>query len=149
RTLTTAIADGFLVSTPTGSTAYSLSSGGSIVHPLVSSLLLTPICPRSLSFRPLVLPANTPITLRIDEVNRGKEIEVSVDGVRRREGLKTGMEVRVIGEEVRTAGAPGARHWMGGVPSIVRSGGAADGEDHWVGGLNSLLKFNYPFGEDG
>ncbi|KAI6891531.1 hypothetical protein KC348_g19127, partial [Hortaea werneckii] len=149
RTLTTAIADGFLVSTPTGSTAYSLSSGGSIVHPLVSSLLLTPICPRSLSFRPLVLPANTPITLRIDEFNRGKEIEVSVDGVRRREGLKTGMEVRVIGEEVRTAGAPGARHWMGGVPSIVRSGGAADGEDHWVGGLNSLLKFNYPFGEDG
>lgn len=149
RTLTTAIADGFLVSTPTGSTAYSLSSGGSIVHPLVSSLLLTPICPRSLSFRPLVLPANTPITLRIDEINRGKEAEVSVDGVRRKEGLKAGMEVRVVGEEVRTAGAPGARHWMGGVPSIVRSGGVADGEDHWVGGLNSLLKFNYPFGEDG
>lgn len=149
RTLTTAIADGFLVSTPTGSTAYSLSSGGSIVHPLVSSLLLTPICPRSLSFRPLVLPANTPITLRIDAENRGKEIEVSVDGVRRQEGLKAGMEVRVVGEEVRTAGAPGARDWRGGVPSIVRSGGAADGEDHWVGGLNSLLKFNYPFGEDG
>ncbi|KAK4548493.1 hypothetical protein LTR36_009403 [Oleoguttula mirabilis] len=149
KTLTTAIADGFLVSTPTGSTAYSLSSGGSIVHPLVSSLLLTPICPRSLSFRPLVLPANTLITLRIEEQNRGKEIEVSVDGVRRKEGLRTGMEVRVAGEEVRTAGAPGARDWFGGVPSIVRSGGAADGEDHWVGGLNSLLKFNYPFGEDG
>jgi len=149
RTLTTAIADGFLVSTPTGSTAYSLSSGGSIVHPLVSSILLTPICPRSLSFRPLVLPANTPIALRIDEENRGKEIEVSVDGVRRKEGLRSGMEVRVVGEEVRTAGAPGARDWRGGVPSIVRSGGAADGEDHWVGGLNSLLKFNYPFGEDG
>ncbi|KAF2766700.1 ATP-NAD kinase [Teratosphaeria nubilosa] len=147
RTLTTAIADGFLVSTPTGSTAYSLSSGGSIVHPLVSSILLTPICPRSLSFRPLVLPANTPVTLRIDEINRGKEIEVSVDGIRRKHGLKSGMEVRVVGEEVRTAGAPGARDWLGGVPSIVRSGGAADGEDHWVGGLNSLLKFNYPFGE--
>jgi len=145
--LTTAIADGFLVSTPTGSTAYSLSSGGSIVHPLVSSILLTPICPRSLSFRPLVLPANTPITLRIEEENRSKEIEVSVDGVRRKQGLKAGMEVRVVGEEVRTAGAPGARDWRGGVPSIVRSGGAADGEDHWVGGLNSLLKFNYPFGE--
>lgn len=148
RTLTTAIADGFLVSTPTGSTAYSLSSGGSIVHPLVSSLLLTPICPRSLSFRPLVLPANTHISLRIDAANRGKEIEVSVDGVRRLEGLKAGMEVRVVGEEVRTAGAPGAREWYGGVPSVVRSGGG-EGQDHWVGGLNSLLKFNYPFGEDG
>ena len=78
---------------------------------------------------------------------RGKEIEVSVDGVRRKEGLKAGMEVRVVGEEVRTAGAPGEREWVGGVPSIVRSGGTADGEDHWVGGLNSLLKFNYPFGE--
>lgn len=149
KILTTAIADGFLVSTPTGSTAYSLSSGGSIVHPLVSSILLTPICPRSLSFRPLVLPANTPITLRIEEQNRGKEIEVSVDGVRRREGLKSGMEVRVVGEEVRSAGAPGSRDWLRGVPSIVRSGGVGDGQDHWVGGLNSLLKFNYPFGEDG
>ncbi|EMC97324.1 hypothetical protein BAUCODRAFT_575207 [Baudoinia panamericana UAMH 10762] len=149
RTLTTAIADGFLVSTPTGSTAYSLSSGGCIVHPLVSSLLLTPICPRSLSFRPVVLPANTLVTLRIDELNRGKEIEVSVDGVRRQQGLRAGMEVRVVGEEVRTQGPPGTRDWMGGVPSIVRSGHAADGEDHWVGGLNGLLKFNYPFGEDG
>nr|POE56770.1 nadh kinase pos5, mitochondrial [Quercus suber] len=148
RTLTTAIADGFLVSTPTGSTAYSLSSGGSIVHPLVSSLLLTPICPRSLSFRPLVLPANTPITLRIDAENRGKEIEVSIDGIRRKRGLEAGMEVRVVGEDVRTAGIPGVRNWLGGVPSIVRSSGEG-AEDHWVGGLNSLLKFNYPFGEEG
>ncbi|KAK1073356.1 NADH kinase pos5 [Friedmanniomyces endolithicus] len=147
RTLTTAIADGFLISTPTGYTAYSLSSGGSIVHPLVSSLLLTPICPRSLSFRPLVLPSNTPVTLRIEAANRGKEIEVSVDGVRRKQGLRAGMEVRVVGEEVRV---PGTRDWRGGVPSIARSGGVmAEGEDHWVGGLNGLLKFNYPFGEEG
>ena len=146
RTLTTAIADGFLVSTPTGSTAYSLSSGGSIVHPLVPSLLLTPIAARSLSFRPLVLPANTPITLRIDAENRGKEIELSVDGVRRQQRLCAGMEVRVVGEKLRS---PGTREWVGGVPSVVRSSGAADaGGDHWVGGLNSLLKFNYPFGED-
>ena len=152
RTLTTAIADGFLVSTPTGSTAYSLSSGGSIVHPLVPSLLLTPISARSLSFRPLVLPANTPITLRIETSNRGKEIEVSVDGVRRQQGLGAGMEVRVVGEKLRS---PRVRDWVGGVPSVVRSTGgsggvgAGDGADHWVGGLNQLLKFNYPFGEDG
>jgi NADH kinase len=69
--------------------------------------------------------------------------------VRRRERLRAGMEVRVVGEEVRSDGAPGARDWArGGVPIVVRSGGAADGEDHWVGGLNSLLKFNYPFGEE-
>jgi len=146
RFLTEAVADGMIISTPTGSTAYSLSSGGSIVHPLVSSLLLTPICPRSLSFRPLVLPANTPITLRLSEKNRGREVEVSIDGVRRSDGLSVGMEVRVSGEEVRDQ--QGA--WVGGVPSIVR--GTADAEsgreDSWVGGLNGLLKFNYPFGED-
>lgn len=147
RFLTEAVADGMLISTPTGSTAYSLSSGGSIVHPLVASLLLTPICPRSLSFRPLVLPANTPITLRLSERNRSKEVEMSIDGVSRTKGLERGMEVRVVGEEIRTD----QREWCGGVPSIVRAGGA-DGQesgDHWVGGLNGLLKFNYPFGEDG
>lgn len=150
RFLTEAVADGMIISTPTGSTAYSLSSGGSIVHPLVSSLLLTPICPRSLSFRPLVLPANTPITLRLSEKNRGREVEVSVDGIRRGQGLQVGMELRVEGEEVKDAEG----RWVGGVPSIVRgtSGGegdgAAAGEDSWVGGLNGLLKFNYPFGEE-
>ncbi|KAF2720503.1 ATP-NAD kinase [Polychaeton citri CBS 116435] len=152
KPLTTAIADGFLVSSPTGSTAYSLSSGGSIVHPLLSSLLLTPICPRSLSFRPVVLPANTGITLRIDEENRGKEIEVSVDGIRRGgSGLRAGMEVRVVGEDVRMRVGEGGNEkseWGGGgVPCVVRSGGGG-GEEHWVGGLNSLLKFNYPFGEE-
>lgn len=147
RFLTEAVADGMLISTPTGSTAYSLSSGGSIVHPLVSSLLLTPICPRSLSFRPLVLPANTPITLRLSERNRSPEVEVSVDGVRRSKGLERGMEVRVVGEEIRSTD----KEWRGGVPSVVRAGtgGGTEGQDHWVGGLNGLLKFNYPFGEDG
>lgn len=144
--LTSAIADGMLISTPTGSTAYSLSSGGSIVHPLVKSLLLTPICPRSLSFRPLVLPANTPITLRLSEKNRAEEVEVSVDGIRREKGLGQGMEVRVLGEAIKDSKG----NWMGGVPSIVRGavGQDVDGEDHWVGGLNGLLKFNYPFGEE-
>lgn len=146
RFLTEAVADGMIVSTPTGSTAYSLSSGGSIVHPLVSSLLLTPICPRSLSFRPLVLPSNTPITLRLSEKNRGREVEVSVDGIRRKRGLQVGMELRVEGEEVKDANGA----WIGGVPSIVRgtSGTEGEEEDSWVGGLNSLLKFNYPFGEE-
>ncbi|KAI4148649.1 MAG: hypothetical protein LQ340_005008, partial [Diploschistes diacapsis] len=73
--LTEAVADGILISTPTGSTAYSLSAGGSIIHPLVPSLLLTPICPRSLSFRPLVLPSNVEVVLRLGKQNRGKGVE--------------------------------------------------------------------------
>lgn len=144
RFLTEAVADGMIISSPTGSTAYSLSSGGSIVHPLVPSLLLTPICPRSLSFRPLVLPAETPITLRLGAKNRGREVEVSIDGQTITEGLGAGMEVRVAGEEVKHADG----RWDGGVPCVVRGMGIGEGaEDHWVGGLNALLKFNYPFGD--
>jgi NADH kinase len=145
RFLTSAVADGMIVSTPTGSTAYSLSSGGSIVHPLVASLLLTPICPRSLSFRPLVLPLahSNPISLRLSPRNRNNDVEVSIDGVRQEVGLTKGMEVRVWGEGVRDRNGV----WKGGVPSVVRGGKDDGGEDHWVGGLNGLLKFNHPFGE--
>jgi len=144
RFLTEAVADGMIIATPTGSTAYSLSAGGNIVHPLVSSLLVTPICPRSLSFRTLVLPANTPITLRLSEKNRGRELEVSIDGRRRNRGIGIGMEIRVNGEDIVKG-----REWVGGVPCVMR--GAKSGredDDGWVGGLNGLLKFNYPFGGD-
>jgi NADH kinase len=144
RFLTEAVADGMIIATPTGSTAYSLSAGGNIVHPLVSSLLVTPICPRSLSFRTLVLPANTPITLRLSEKNRGRELEVSIDGRRRSHGISVGMEIRVNGEDIVKGS-----EWIGGVPCVMR--GAISGredDDGWVGGLNGLLKFNYPFGGD-
>lgn len=149
--LTEAICDGILVSTPTGSTAYSLSAGGAIVHPLVGSLLITPICPRSLSFRPLVLPLDTKVVLRLSERNRGRELEVSIDG-KRRTGASPGMEIRVQGETI-TKSDDG--HWLGGVPCIIRDvrkgevpASEDDDDDGWVGGLNGLLKFNYPFGNE-
>ncbi|KAJ2999606.1 NADH kinase pos5 [Globomyces sp. JEL0801] len=77
--LTDVVADGLIVSTPTGSTAYSLSAGGPIVHPLVDSIVLTPICPRSLSFRPIILPADVKVTLRVSSKSRD-DVHVSVDG---------------------------------------------------------------------
>ena len=145
RFLTEAVADGLIISTPTGSTAYSLSSGGSIVHPLVPSVLLTPVCPRSLSFRPLVLPESSKITLRLSEKNRGREAEVSVDGQRWKRTMDLGMELQVCGESL----CDGNGIWHGGVPCVVRMNhrSSVPGDDGWVGGLNRLLKFNHPFGE--
>ncbi|KAI8624709.1 mitochondrial NADH kinase [Xylariaceae sp. FL1651] len=149
RFLTEAVADGILVSTPTGSTAYSLSAGGSIMHPLVKTLLITPICARSLSFRPLGLPLDSRVVLKLSEKNRGRELEVSIDG-KRKSGVTIGMEIRVEGEIV---GRTPDGSWAGGVPCVIRSPagssreGAGEDDDGWVGGLNGLLKFNYPFGE--
>ncbi|KAF9933215.1 NADH kinase pos5 [Linnemannia zychae] len=77
--ITEAVADGLIIASPTGSTAYSLSAGGSIVHPSIQTLLLTPICPRSLSFRPVLLPPNATIQLKIGDKSRGPA-EVSMDG---------------------------------------------------------------------
>ncbi|KAI8979670.1 ATP-NAD kinase-like domain-containing protein, partial [Mycotypha africana] len=69
--LTQCVADGLIVSTPTGSTAYSLSAGGPIVHPSVQSLVLTPICPRSLSFRTVLLPSSSNLQLKVSIKAKG------------------------------------------------------------------------------
>lgn len=57
--------DGIIISTPLGSTAYSMAAGGPIVHPEVRGLVLTPICPHSLIHRPFVVPDTSPVTLKI------------------------------------------------------------------------------------
>lgn len=65
--LTAVQADGILVATPSGSTAYSLSAGGSICTTTVPALLFTPICPHSLSFRPVLFPDSSTIKLCVPE----------------------------------------------------------------------------------
>src|SRR6266851_4351108 len=61
-------ADGIIVSTPTGSTAYNLAAAGPIVMPSVNALLVTPICPHLLTIRPIVVPGDSTITIRIEGV---------------------------------------------------------------------------------
>ncbi|HOJ26096.1 MAG TPA: NAD(+)/NADH kinase [Candidatus Saccharicenans sp.] len=72
--------DGIILSSPTGSTAYSLAAGGPIVHPAVETIILTPICPHTLSFRPLLIPAVSNIKLKL--LTPQEPVYITIDGQR-------------------------------------------------------------------
>ncbi len=84
-------ADGLIIATPTGSTAYALSANGPILHPRTAGLVLVPVAPQSLSNRPIVLPDDVSITIRVVE---GREPRVSCD-MQVFSELKTGDDIFV------------------------------------------------------
>lgn len=86
RYLNTFEADGVILATANGSTAYSLAAGGPIISPEIEAFVLTPICPHTISNRPIVL---TPVEIRIEYLSKYKPIEVVTDGLFRFE-LQTG-----------------------------------------------------------
>ena len=122
--LTIIQADGIIISTPTGSTAYSLSAGGPLTHPSIPGILLTPICPHTLSFRPMVLSDTLLLRLVVPRHSRGGAY-ASFDGKGRVE-LRRGDEVRV---EV-------GRYPF---PTVVGEGGTG-GE--WFESVRRALKWN-------
>ncbi|WP_028324015.1 NAD(+)/NADH kinase [Desulfatirhabdium butyrativorans] len=76
--LTTYKADGLIVSTPTGSTAYSLAAGGPIMHPDVPGIILTPICPFTLTIRPLIVSDSVSVEIALEK--KARDIMVTFDG---------------------------------------------------------------------
>jgi NAD+ kinase len=92
-------ADGIIVATPNGSTAYSLSAGGPIVEPGVKAFLLTPICPHSLTERPLILSSDRSIRLIVNE--RNPELLLSADGLQSF-SLQCGDEIMISYCNIKT-----------------------------------------------
>ena len=93
--ITCAVGDGLILSTPTGSTAYNLSAGGSILQTSARCISLTPLAPHSLSFRPIILHQSADI--RIEKVRDGRSSAwVSLDGANRFQ-LNDGESILVSG----------------------------------------------------
>ena len=121
--MTKVLADGVMISTPTGSTAYALAAGGSMVHPGVSGVLFVPICPHTLSFRPLVLPDTSVLTITVPHTARNEPV-ASFDGKRQRT-LRRGESLVVAG-------------WRYPVPGICKSGETGD----WFRAVKDSLLWN-------
>lgn len=107
--LVTYLADGLIVSTPTGSTAYSLSNGGPIIVPNTSTLCLTPVAPHSLNVRPIVVSDDSEITLVVE--SRSHNLLVAMDG--RSESLSEGtrLTIRKAPHSVRIVKRAGVRYF--------------------------------------
>lgn len=91
-------ADGLIVSTPTGSTAYNLSAGGPVIYPSMNAVVITPICPFTLSNRPIVVPDESLIELRLRTQN--EEVALTLDG---QVGFSLQPEDRVVIKKSQTA----------------------------------------------
>uniref|UniRef100_M3YSV1 NAD(+) kinase n=1 Tax=Mustela putorius furo TaxID=9669 RepID=M3YSV1_MUSPF len=91
--ITTVQGDGVIVSTPTGSTAYAAAAGASMIHPNVPAIMITPICPHSLSFRPIVVPAGVGIGIMLSPEARNTAW-VSFDG-RKRQEIRHGDSISI------------------------------------------------------
>lgn len=80
KEVATAKADGLIVSSPTGSTAYSLSAGGPILQPLIPAIVIAPICPHALTFRPMVVSSESRVSVHL--LTGGEEVYLTLDGQR-------------------------------------------------------------------
>lgn len=102
-------ADGLIVSTPTGSTAYSLSNGGPIIVPRTGILCLTPVAPHSLNIRPIVIPDNVEIGLTVE--SRSHNFLIAVDGQSEKCCESTRLTIRKAPYEIKIIKRSGRRYF--------------------------------------
>ncbi|MCK4363389.1 MAG: NAD(+)/NADH kinase, partial [Candidatus Aminicenantes bacterium] len=105
KEVTTFRSDGLIISTPTGSTAYSLSAGGPIIQPLIPAIIIAPICPHTLSFRPMVISDSSMIKIRL--LTEGEEVYLTLDGQRGNPLVKNDeVEIKRSDFELRLISSP-------------------------------------------
>jgi NAD+ kinase len=118
-------ADGLIISTPTGSTAYNLSAGGPVLNPLLPVAVLTPICPHALSLRPIVVPDAGPVEVTLE--TQREEVYLTLDG---QEGTSLGFRdtVRIARSEARVRLVKvSERSFYDSLRGKLRWGGLAEG----------------------
>jgi len=105
KQVATAKADGLIISTPTGSTAYSLSAGGPILQPSIPAFVIAPICPHALTFRPMVVSSES--TVKVQLLTGGEEVHLTLDGQRGRQLQKNDVIiVRRSSHELKLISSP-------------------------------------------
>ncbi len=104
-------ADGLIIATPTGSTAYSLSAGGPIIHPSMDALVLSPICPFTLTNRPIVIPDQS--LIQVELATENENVRVTFDGQEGCDMLQGDMlEVKKAQTSIQLIQAPGKNYYQ-------------------------------------
>lgn len=106
-------ADGLIIATPTGSTAYSLSAGGPIIHPSMQALVLSPICPFALTNRPIVIPDTSKIKVQLAKRHEDEDVRITLDGQMGCD-MKSGdiLEAEKAQVSVKLVQAPGKNYYQ-------------------------------------
>ena len=105
KKIATLRSDGLIISTPTGSTAYSLAAGGPIIQPYVPAIIISPICPHTLSFRPMVVSSDSRIKIQL--LTSGEEVFLTLDGQRGGLMVKDDVvEIERCGFELKLISSP-------------------------------------------
>ena len=105
KEIATLRSDGLIISTPTGSTAYSLAAGGPIIQPYVPAIIISPICPHTLSFRPMVVSSDSRIKIQL--LTSGEEVFLTLDGQRGGLMVKDDVvEIERCGFELKLISSP-------------------------------------------